>query len=81
MRTVRPQLRVDETERNDSVLLRRRQQALAGAPTSRFGFERHLTEAGERVPHVGRIVNGESTLSLGVDIGERTVGKLRPFRR
>ncbi len=67
------QLRIEEAERGNPVLLGCSQKALTGPLSRRFVLERSLVEPSQRIPNVRRIVDGEAPAALRVDVRERTV--------
>src|SRR5262249_58457675 len=67
------QLARDESDRHDAVLLRRVQQPLAGALAGGIVLEGDLVEPGQRIPHVGLIVDRKSPPAARIDVGEGPV--------
>ena len=75
------QLRADEPDRHDAVLLGRPQQPVARPVPRCLVLERDLAEARERVPDVRRIVDRQAAATLRVDVGEGAIGELRALFR
>jgi len=78
---LRLQLGADEADRHDPVLLGRPQQPVARAVARVVVLERHLAEAGERVPDVCRVVDRQAASAARVDVCEGAVGQLRTLLR
>src|SRR5207245_10923822 len=57
----------------DAVLLRRVQQPRAGALPSGIVLESDLVEPGERIAHVGLVVDRKPPPAPGLDVGEGPV--------
>jgi hypothetical protein len=71
------QLRADEADRHDPVLLGRAQEPAARHVARLFAFERDLAEARERIPDVRRIMDRQTPAAIRIDVREAAVGKLR----
>jgi signal transduction histidine kinase len=69
------QLSVEEADRDDAVLLRRPQQALARTLASGFVRESGLVEARQGVTHVRFVVDRQAPASLRINVREGTVGE------
>src|SRR5207245_373680 len=81
---LRLQLARDEPDGHDAVLLRRVQQPRAGALPSGIVLESDLVEPGERIAHVGLVVDRKPPPAPGIDVGEgpvREPGSLARWRR
>src|SRR5215212_621403 len=74
---VRLQLRADEANRHDPVLLGRSQQPAARPVPRGFVLEGHLAEPCEGIPDVRRVVDGQTTLAARIDVREGAVRELR----
>ncbi len=75
------QLTGDESDGDDTVLLGGVEQPRAGALPSRVVLEAHLREPGERVTHVGLVVDRQPPPSPRVDVGEGAVTKAGALAR
>ena len=78
------QLRADEADRHDPVLLGRVQQPAARPVARGLVLERHLVEARKRVAHVRSVVDRQAPLALRVDVANARSGAARapsPQRR
>jgi len=71
------QLRADEADRHDPVLLGRPQQPAARPIARPVVLERHLAEPREGIAHVRRVVDRQTTSAARIDVRKGTVGKLR----
>ena len=78
---LRVELAGDEPEGHDPVLLGRVEQPLPRSLTGRVVLEVDLVEPGERVADVGGVVDRKPSPTPGVDVGERPIREVRPFRR
>ena len=78
---LRVELAGDEAERHDPVLLGGVEQPLARSLAGRVVLEVDLVEPGERVADVGGVVDRKPSPTPGVDVGERPIREVRPFRR
>jgi len=76
---LRSELPRDEPDGHDAVLLRRDQQPPARFLPCRIVLEPDPFEPAEGGPHVRLVVDGQASPTLGVDVGERPVGKARPL--
>src|SRR4029450_8721770 len=70
------QLRADEADGHDPVLLARPQQPHARLVPRALVLEGHLAEARESVAHVRRVVDRQTPSTARVDVCERAIGKL-----
>ena len=75
------QLARDEPQRHDPMPLRRLQQPIPRPVTSGVVLEINLVEPSQRVPDVGRVVDWETPPPPGVDVRERPIREVSPFRR
>jgi hypothetical protein len=73
---LRLQLRADEADGHDPVLLARPQQSHARLVPRALVLEGHLAEPRESVPDVRRVVDRQTPFTARVDVRERAVGKL-----
>ena len=64
------QLAGDEPDGDDAETLGGLQQPGAGLLPGRFVLERHLVEAGQRIAHVGGVVDRQAAPPAGIDVGE-----------
>ena len=71
----RLELRGDETDGHDLVLLGCVEQPCAGTVTGLLVLELHLAKPGQGVADMSRVVNGEPSPAARIDVGERTVGQ------
>src|ERR671922_1654937 len=78
---LRLQLRADEADGHDPVLLGRPQQPAARPIPRGFVLERHLAEPCEGIPDMRRVVDRETALAARIDVGEGAVGKLSSLLR
>jgi hypothetical protein len=72
---LREQLRADEADGHDPVLLGRPQQSRARLVPRALVLEGHLTEPRESIPNVRRIVDRQTTPTGRIDVCKRAVGK------
>src|SRR3989454_977966 len=75
----RVQLAGNEANGYDAVLLGCVQQPLAGALARSIVLKVHLVEPGERIPHVGFVIDGQSPPAARVDVGEGVLRKAGPL--
>jgi hypothetical protein len=61
--------------------LHRVQQPVPSPVTSGVVLELDLVEPSQRVADVGRVVDGEPPAAPGVDVRERPIREVSPFRR
>src|SRR5207253_2177173 len=71
------ELAVEETERDDPVLLGGTEKPFAGALSRGVVLEVDLIEPREGVAHVRNVVDRQPAAALGIDVRERAVGKPR----
>ena len=74
---LRLELRADEPDRHDPVLLGRPQQPVASLVARGLVLEVDLAEARQGVPHVRLVVDRQAALAARIDVCECAVGKLR----
>lgn len=78
-RQFRPELAVDKANRQDSVALRRLEQAGPRAIPHGLVVEQEPVEARQGVADMRLVVDRQAAASVGVDVREGGIGKLRPF--
>ena len=78
---LRLQLRADEADRHDPVLLGRPQQPAARPVAGVLVLEGDLAEPRERIAHVRRVVDRQTASPIRIDVGEGAVRKLRALFR
>jgi hypothetical protein len=74
---LRLQLRTDEADRHDPVLLGRPQEPAARAVSCLVVFKRHLTEPRQGIPDVRCVVDRQATMAARIDVRKGAVRKLR----
>ena len=70
---LRPELGAHETKGHDAELLGGPEESHPGLVTSRVVLEADAAEAGQRVAHVGLVVDRQHAVAPGVDVGEGAV--------
>ena len=78
---LRLQLRADEADGHDPVLLGRSQQPAARPVARALVLEGHLAEPREGIPDVRRVVDRQTTSAPRIDVCKGAVGKLRALLR
>jgi hypothetical protein len=78
---LRLQLRADEADRHDPVLLRCPQQSRSRLVPRALVLEGHLTKPREGIPNVRSVVDRQTTSTARIDVSERAIWKLRSLLR